>query len=231
MRNAISLACVMGLALALGGCAKKTADLELDAARAAMDAARRAKAKDCAKQTFMAAESALAEARRLADDGEIEEAQKKAKRAQALAEQAEAASPKGCDEKEEEAEVKETEGDTTDANMNLKLEDALETVYFDYNEATIRADSRAVLEKVAQILGSQPDLTLEVEGHADVRGSTEYNLHLGERRARSVLKYLVAQGAKPDQVKIISYGEEKPADFGTSESAHQANRRGELKKL
>ena len=78
MRSNVLKASLLVLAFGLSACPKKTADLELDAARAAMDAARRAMALYCAKQTFLAAESALAEAQRLADDGEIEEAQKKA---------------------------------------------------------------------------------------------------------------------------------------------------------
>ena len=213
------------------GCPKKTADLELEAARAAMDEARKKKANDCAQETYQAAEAAIAEAKRLAEAGEIEDAKKKAGEAKALAEQAAAASRPGCDEKKtaDDEGPKEKVTDATAANMNMKLGDAVGTIYFDYNDATVREDSKAVLSRVAEVMSKDQGLKVEVEGHCDVRGSTEYNLHLGERRARSVMKYLVAQGVEPKQVEIISYGEERPVDMGMSEEAHQRNRRAELK--
>ncbi len=226
--------CTLITALALGafGCPKKTADLELDLAAQALADARNKKAKDCAKETYQAAEAAIAAAKDLAQAGEIEEAKKKAGEAKALADQAGAASRPGCDEKKVEADPdpERPTGDTTNSAMSMKLDDALETIYFDYNEATIRQDSKQVLNRVADILAKDESIRIEVEGHCDVRGSTEYNLHLGERRARSVMKFLVAQGVEPKQVLIISYGEERPEDLGMSESAHGKNRRSELLK-
>jgi peptidoglycan-associated lipoprotein len=218
----------MGLALLAAGCPKKTAELELDLAKKAIDDARAAKANDCAKETFVAAEEALAEARQLEKDGEADKAKEKAGQAKALAEQALAASPKGCDQPKVSEE--DQEGKTTNVSSNLNLDDVVETVYFDYNDASIREDSKTMLSKVAQALGSAPNAKMEIEGHCDVRGSTEYNLHLGERRARSVQKYLVTQGVQPDRIDVISYGEERPVDLGTSEESHQKNRRAELKK-
>jgi peptidoglycan-associated lipoprotein len=215
------------MATLLFGCPKKTADLELDLAKKAIDDARAAKASDCAKETFMAAEAALAEAQQLEQEGEADKAKEKANQAKTLAEQALAASPTGCDQPkvaEEDAEATNVAADRT-----LELDAVLNTVYFDYNDATIREDSKTMLSKVAQALG-QSSAKLEIEGHCDVRGSTEYNLHLGERRARSVQKYLVTQGVAPDRIDVISYGEEQPVDLGTSEDAHQKNRRAELKK-
>lgn len=226
--------CTLITTLALGafGCPKKTADLELDLASQALADARNKKAKDCAQETYQAAEAAIAAAKDLAQAGEIEEAKKKAGEAKALADQAAAASRPGCDEKKVEAvpEPERPTGETTNSAMSMKLDDALETIYFDYNEASIREDSKQVLNRVADILSKSETTRIEVEGHCDVRGSTEYNLHLGERRARSVMKYLVAQGVEPKQVLIISYGEERPEDLGMSESAHGKNRRSELLK-
>jgi peptidoglycan-associated lipoprotein len=112
----------------------------------------------------------------------------------------------------------------------MDLGETLETIYFDYNQAHIREDSKTVLSRIAEIMSSQEGQNLEIEGHCDSRGSTEYNLHLGERRARSVRKYLVTQGVSPNLLQIISYGEERPIDLGETESAHQKNRRAELKK-
>lgn len=225
--------CAVVTALAMGSfaCPKKTADLELDLASQALDDARKNKADDCAKETYLAAEAAIAAAKDLAQAGEIEEAKKKAGEAKALADQAAAASRPGCDEKPEPVEDPEgAVGDATNSAMTMKLEDALETVYFDYNDASIREDSKAVLNRVADILSKDEAIKIEIEGHCDVRGSTEYNLHLGERRARSVLKFLVAQGVEPKQVMIISYGEERPEDLGMTEAAHAKNRRAELLK-
>lgn len=239
MRGRLALA----LALVFVGCAEKTADLQLNAADQAVQAAAERRAGDCAPEVLKAAEEALAEARLLASDGDVDEARSKASQAETLARQARAASPPGCDE----AEAAATEASAaSEAGMEGRpgagaeaagrealtrrdLEEVLDTVYFDFNQAVIRDDSKAVLSEVAEVLRALPAASLEIEGHCDVRGSTEYNLHLGERRARAVMKYLVTQGVDPDQLRVISYGEERPADFGFGEAAHARNRRAELR--
>lgn len=225
---------VVLFAVALSACPKATADLELDAARQAMDEARSKRANDCAKETYQAAESALSEAARLADEGDVEAAKQKAAEAKTLAEQAAAASKPGCaDEEVAEDEPdpdREQSGMAASRDALPSLDEVLDTVYFDFNESTIRDESKEMLSRAAQVLAETPSQKIEVEGHCDVRGSTEYNLHLGERRARSVMKYLVRQGVEPKQIDIISYGEERPEDLGGSEEAHQKNRRAELKK-
>ena len=207
-------------------------DLELSAAQSAINSAQRAE--KCAKQIFRAAQKVMAEANKLAEDGEHEKAREKALEAENLAQQALNASPPGCDQ-ESEAVVETSPSprsvnpDTTDAANNMDLGETLETIYFDYNQSHIREDSKAVLTKIAEIMSSSGEDNLEIEGHCDSRGSTEYNLHLGERRARAVRKYLVTQGVSPNRLQIISYGEERPIDLGETESAHQKNRRAELK--
>lgn len=237
LRSTLLLCGLVGLATA---CAEKTAQLELDAADRAIASARSNRASDCAPELQRAAEDALAQARRLAEAGEIEEAKNEASKAASLAQRAESSSPPGCDEKVAEAEVPdETDGmsgsnglDVEDASRTLgELESNLQTVYFEYNQSSIKEESKEVLSRVAELLRNLPTQSLEIEGHCDVRGSTEYNLHLGERRARSVMKYLTTQGVEESQLLIISYGEERPADFGSSESAHAANRRAELRLL
>ncbi len=221
-------------AMLSAGCASQNADKELDLARKAIADARAKKASNCAKETFVAAEQAILEASQPADDGEVDQAKAAAAKAQKLAEQAAAASPEGCDEekvaKKEEDEPKLAESNAMNASTNVSLDDALETVYFDYNDSSIREDSKASLSRLAGVLSSGGGTKIEIEGHCDVRGSTEYNLHLGERRARSVKKYLMAQGVSASQVQIISYGEERPIDLNNNEGAHQRNRRAELKK-
>jgi peptidoglycan-associated lipoprotein len=232
MRKASILLFAALLAAAIS-CGKKNADLELEAARKAIADAQSRKASDCAKETYQAAEAAIAEANRLAEAGEIESAKAKAVEAKTLAEQAAAASKPGCDEKEEEEKTPQEAKSDQDAAaaMNMATGEVLETIYFDYNDASIREDSKAVLTKVADVMRKQPGLNIEVEGHCDVRGSTEYNLHLGERRARSVEKYLTTQGVNPKQITLISYGEERPVDLGDSEGSHQKNRRAEIHKM
>lgn len=230
------LAAVLLSTLFVAGCPKKTADLEMEAAKKAIDDARKKKAGDCdtSKPQYQAAEAAIAEAQKLAEDGKIEDAKARALEAQTLAEQASAAAKPGCaDKPAEEEKPAEQERDDEDASagMNFNAEGLLETIYFDYNDASIREDSKQVLSKVADGLSKSKGTVIEIEGHCDVRGSTEYNLHLGERRARAVEKYLTTAGVDPKQIQIISYGEERPVDLGDSETAHQKNRRAELRKM
>ena len=99
-------------------------------------------------------------------------------------------------------------------------------VFFDYDSYNIRADQRGTVEALAAWLDTHPSVTLTIEGHADERGTREYNLALGERRANSVRDYLVALGINPARLSTVSYGEERPAVLGSSESAWAQNRRG-----
>ena len=222
---------LLAAAAAFGtACATANADLELKAAQQTIDQARAERASDCAKDLFAAAETALAAARQLNTDGDAEAAKTRAAEAQDIAGQAMAASPPGCDEPKTAEEPPPPETPVT-ANRSINLQDALLPIYFDYNDASIRDGSKEVLSRVAEVLLNAPGQRLEVEGHCDVRGSTEYNLHLGERRAQAVQRYLVKQGVGSEQISIISYGEERPVDFGGSEDAHQRNRRAELRPL
>jgi peptidoglycan-associated lipoprotein len=103
----------------------------------------------------------------------------------------------------------------------------LGAAYFDYDRAEIRGDMRDVLKANAEVL-QRSNGTAVIEGHADERGSEEYNLALGERRAEAVRKYLAALGVSTSQMRIVSYGEAKPASTGHDESAWQLNRRAEF---
>lgn len=106
---------------------------------------------------------------------------------------------------------------------------ALETVYFDFDKSDLRKDSRDVLSKNAEALLKQvADAKIQIAGHCDERGSDEYNLALGERRAKSVAKYLITLGVKADRTSTISYGKEKPAVQGSDEAAWSKNRRAEF---
>lgn len=101
-------------------------------------------------------------------------------------------------------------------------------VFFDLDSYSLRADARATLERQAAWLEQNPSVTVTVEGHADERGTREYNLALGERRANSVRDYLIALGVNPNRIKTVSYGKERPVDPRSTEDAWTKNRRGVL---
>jgi len=98
-------------------------------------------------------------------------------------------------------------------------------VFFDLNKWNIRADQRAVLDRQAEWLKRFPQVTVTVEGHADERGTREYNLALGAKRAAAAKNYLVAAGINPNRVDTISYGKERPEVVGSNEEAWRQNRR------
>ncbi len=102
-------------------------------------------------------------------------------------------------------------------------------VFFDTDKSDLTADSREVLEKVAVWMNSYPVATVTIEGHADERGTREYNLALGERRANSVSDYLAALGVNPNRLSTVSYGKEQPAVLGSNQEAWAQNRRGVFK--
>jgi peptidoglycan-associated lipoprotein len=98
--------------------------------------------------------------------------------------------------------------------------------YFDYDKADIRPDARTALSKTADFLKSNPQFKATIEGHCDERGSTEYNLGLGDRRASAVKQYLVSLGVSADRLTTVSFGKEKPFCMESNEACWQQNRRG-----
>ncbi|EHR39779.1 MULTISPECIES: peptidoglycan-associated lipoprotein Pal [Alishewanella] len=114
--------------------------------------------------------------------------------------------------------------------MRLKME-ALRrenTVYFDFDKSTIRPEFAEVLQAHGEFLRANPSVRVTIEGHTDERGTPEYNIALGERRALSVVQYLQNLGVSAGQLSTVSYGEEKPAVRGTNEAAYAQNRRAVL---
>ncbi|HEU5135105.1 MAG TPA: peptidoglycan-associated lipoprotein Pal [Steroidobacteraceae bacterium] len=101
-------------------------------------------------------------------------------------------------------------------------------VYFDFDRADIRADSQSVVAAHSAFLAKNPNQKVRLEGHADERGSREYNIGLGERRGQSVRRALALQGVAETQLTTVSYGEERPAVAGSDEQAYAANRRVEI---
>ncbi|MBN1336838.1 MAG: OmpA family protein [Deltaproteobacteria bacterium] len=102
-------------------------------------------------------------------------------------------------------------------------------VFFDFDSADLTDPGRDALRDNAGIMGTYADVKVEIQGHADDRGTTEYNLALGQRRADAVYKYLVAQGVAPGRLTAVSFGEERPLDRSNTEIAWAQNRRAEFR--
>jgi peptidoglycan-associated lipoprotein len=118
-------------------------------------------------------------------------------------------------------------------NFNLELNGTsdensagpLKTIFFDFNSSSLSTSGRTTLEENATFLKLTENVDIQIEGHADERGGHQYNLALGERRARTVKDYIVALGVNEARVSIISYGKEKPTSFGHDEESWSKNRR------
>lgn len=102
------------------------------------------------------------------------------------------------------------------------------TLYFGYDKFEITPENKKVIIAHAKKLAANPNLKLRIDGHTDERGSREYNIGLGERRAKAVSKILATKGVSSNQVVVVSYGKEKPAVIGENEYAWSKNRRAEL---
>ncbi len=129
------------------------------------------------------------------------------------------------------AEASAMQQDTLSAEELLAQPDtplAARTIYFDYDSAKVDEDSMVLLEAHGAFLAENGNVRVTLVGHTDERGSRDYNLALGDRRAQSVRRILLFQGASTDQIDTISYGEEQPAVLGHDEAAWSKNRRVEL---
>jgi peptidoglycan-associated lipoprotein len=122
--------------------------------------------------------------------------------------------------------VEQPKGPTDDELFLREVRDA----YFDYDKADIRPDARTALAKTADFLKNYPRFKVTIEGHCDERGSTEYNLGLGDRRANAVKQYIVSLGVSGDRVAVVSFGKEKPFCMESNEACWQQNRRGHFVK-
>lgn len=148
--------------------------------------------------------------------------------------------PKKPEIKPEQTTTQSTAPDTTGLDNSGATTDSTESagpsgellskriVYFDFDRADIRADSQVVVTAHAAYLAKNPGQKVRLEGHADERGSREYNIGLGERRAQAVRRALLLNGVAEVQLSTVSYGEERPAEAGSTEQAYAANRRVEI---
>lgn len=108
------------------------------------------------------------------------------------------------------------------------VENLGDRVFFDYDRYDLQPQGRVVIESWAGWMNQHPQVTAVIEGHADERGTREYNLALGNSRANTTLEYLTALGVAPSRLSIVSYGKERPSVLGSTGSAYAQNRRGVL---
>jgi peptidoglycan-associated lipoprotein len=102
------------------------------------------------------------------------------------------------------------------------------TIYFDFDKYNLRDDAKQGLKNNFEVMKERQDAKIQIEGHCDERGTVEYNLALGEKRARAAMEYLASLGISRDRMSVISYGKERPAMMGSSEEAWAKNRRAEF---
>lgn len=106
--------------------------------------------------------------------------------------------------------------------------EAVNTVYFGFNQYDLQPNYVSLLNRHAELLNSSPNTVITIEGHADERGTSEYNIALGERRAKAVRDYLQSRGVSSRQMNIVSFGKERPAVLGHTEAVYEKNRRAVL---
>lgn len=122
------------------------------------------------------------------------------------------------------------ESNNTDATAAKDMLDGVEHIfYFDFDKSIVRPEAREALAAHAKYLTANPGASVVLEGHADERGTREYNMALGERRAKAISRYLTIQGVAAAQIETVSFGEEKPANSAHTNTAWQENRRVEVR--
>ncbi|HNW15895.1 MAG TPA: OmpA family protein [bacterium] len=216
--------------LTFSGCAKPPkAEREL-AEKAFKDAL---VGKDCDKENYLAAEELLNKAREEVNKKNYAKAKELF---QAVKEKSDAivkyyqdnpdkCLPKKKEVKKAQEEIEEIEDPATDPELEFPV------IYFEFNEYTIRSEDLTKVDLISRWMNNFPEKVLRIEGHADERGSIDYNMSLGEKRADEVKNRLIQSGIDAKRVKIVSYGEERPADPASNESAWFKNRRAEFKRV
>lgn len=104
-----------------------------------------------------------------------------------------------------------------------------ERTYFDFDSSEVTDVTKTVLDSNVALMQKKADVKIEIQGHADERGTTDYNLALGQRRAQAVYNYMTARGVAPSRLKVVSYGEERPLATGETDTAWSKNRRAEFR--
>jgi peptidoglycan-associated lipoprotein len=231
MKRVLVLLMISVLAgLIFSGCAKPPkAEREL-AEKAFRDASI---GKDCDKENYLAAEELLNKAREEVNKKNYDKAKELFK---SVKEKSDAIlkyyqdNPDKCLPKKKEAKktkdnIEEIEDPAKDPDLEFPV------IHFEFNEYTIRSEDLNKVDLVARWLNNFPEKVVRIEGHADERGSIDYNMSLGEKRADEVKNKLIQSGIDSKRIKIVSYGEERPLDPASNESAWFQNRRAEFKRV
>lgn len=214
--------------LMLTGCPKPPKKALADAQQALLDARG---VKDCASDKFRAAQSLLDEAEELSKQEKYEEAERKATAARKLAREAKLegeANWEDCQKKKQIADKAENPEPVEEEDDEVDEQLALETVYFGYDNSDLSDEARAVLDENVRWMKKHTGKRIVLKGHTDERGTPEYNLALGESRARRVKQYVVQMGVDESRLSILSYGEEMPAAYGATAADYAKNRRVEF---
>ena len=136
----------------------------------------------------------------------------------------------GCAKKNTEVENMETAPVASTSAVDAAAQQITDgVVYFDFDKYDIKAEYRDMLQQKAELMKQYPSIRVRIEGNCDERGTQEYNLALGERRARASYEYLVTLGVNPSQLEMISYGKENPAVQGNNEASWSKNRRDDFR--
>ena len=222
------------LALLLSGCPKKPPTNSYQKALDAIKKARNAKANECAKDELKSAERMMARAKKYMDAGKYEDAKSAFDAARKLAEKAkeEAKLNKDCGKPKKIVKTNLPRPPTVITAPENPTEDnrqTLKTIHFAFNRHQLTEEAKQILRKHADWMNRHSNKKIEISGHCDQRGSVEYNLALGEKRALSVKKFLLALGISSSRISVISYGHQKPADPRHTPDAFAKNRRAEFR--
>lgn len=234
-RRALVFFCI-SLIVACAGCPKAPTK-EMAEARAALDSAKDAGAPVLAPDEYRSAEQMLAEATAYMEGKKYDDARSSALTSKKLADVARDKALRGRggteggapSEGAGPAMVPQGAEVTGKGSLGegVKIRE-LEPVYFAFDDYSISEEAKGILKADAEWLAKNPQVRVQIEGHCDDRGSPEYNLALGEKRAKSAKNYLIQLGTDPGRLSTISYGKERPADPGHTDEAWAKNRRAEL---
>ncbi|MFO8056460.1 MAG: peptidoglycan-associated lipoprotein Pal [bacterium] len=220
----------------------KDAQEQIGSAKSVLEQAREEQAEQYASDEFRSAEESLLQAREQYDNYRFNKAESSALQAETRARLAlEKALEEKTRRKEKEEKEKEKEKEDEELAYNVsslysetvleeppeeeQAEVALHDIHFEFDSSALSEHAKTILDMNAEWLEKHPDIKIEIEGHCDERGSEEYNLALGAKRARKAYEYLVEYGIDPDRMQTISYGESVPLDPRHNEEAWAKNRR------
>ena len=246
MKKAKSLILYLVLVLAVTSCRAQPPTQEIAAAEAALEAASEAEAPRYAPDEYNSAEEMLAQAYAEVEEKRHTEAKASAISARQLAEIARDSALKNKQVSKREGDLPEGEWRTPKLGESGFTEEVLAgatgkgalgegvtisqlpTIYFDFDEYSLTEEARGILNENAKWMREYPGGKIKIEGHCDERGTVEYNLALGQKRAETTKEYLVILGIDPAQLSTVSYGEEVPVDPGHNGQSWAKNRRAEF---